>query len=81
LQDIEETEEYKQHQLPPAKRQVEEPSFFGSRPAKGFVVRDAPWSQQPATFTKNDDEFPDLGGASAPRAPSASLPWGPTSKR
>jgi polyribonucleotide nucleotidyltransferase len=43
----------------------------GAQMSKGFIVRDAPWSQ---SYTYSDENFPDLGAA----APSASTSAAPT---
>jgi len=43
-------------------------------PAKGFVVRDAPWSQ-PENFSNNADDFPDLGSSGAAASKPVGSVW------
>lgn len=80
MQDITEQEEVKQY-LKPSREN--EPRGI-KKDTKGFVVVDAPWSQQHnknAPDNSSMSDFPDLpsrGPASSGRAPMA---WGPTAKR
>jgi hypothetical protein len=55
------------------------PSGGGKESSKGFIVRDAPWSQ---SYTHNADDFPNLAASTAPANGSATArPVWPVAKR
>jgi len=83
MQDLDERDEYRSPQFsqdrdpndPAAPGMKSSPSPGKPGPGKpGFVVRDAPWTQDAPDFASSED-FPSMGAAT--HTPSVSMAWGP----
>ena len=82
LQDYVDKEIYNQFQSSSASgahpEQGREKTGGGSsaKSSKGFVVRGAPWSQPPAEFINDANDFPSLGNEGSKAAQVVPTPWG-----
>ena len=82
MQDINERELMSQYMHPPSRGNEPDPRHG---PAKGYVVRGAPWEGSGTLDTNSTADFPDLGMAVQSPPPtggsSSSVKWGPPVKR
>lgn len=78
LQDITDVELMKQYEH--SSRRSGESDNAHRGPARGFTVREAPWSRA-APDTSSTTDFPDLSCSAAPVKHAGPIKWGPMGKR